>query len=283
MHKIQTLSGIHYALPCKAVNLQTEEEHTFESTHVLCKTLKLHPWAVKQVIKGKSKSTHGWFIERLSDVTYEDWVKLDKHTTAEQRTCKNCNKTFYIKNCRKQEGKFCSRVCLDTYKSLFYEDQPKFVNGKKLCQKCKEYKEVFNFFNVKSRQCKSCHNTFYKNHGRKIDVDLMRFLSRLISRAKNSCNKRHVTFDKAFTKDVLYKIYEKQKGLCAISGQQMILTTVKLDPYKISLDRIDSDRPYTESNVQLVCWAINQMKNNYSTDQLLLWCSHVVNKMAKNK
>lgn len=57
----------------------------------------------------------------------------------------------------------------------------------------------------------------------------------------------------------------------------MSLTTVKLDPYKISLDRIDSSKSYTKNNVQLVCWAVNQMKNNYSTEQLITWCSFIVN------
>ena len=39
-----------------------------------------------------------------------------------------------------------------------------------------------------------------------------------------------------------------------------------------SVDRIDSNRGYVEDNVQLVCKAVNLMKNELTMDELDYWC-----------
>ncbi len=50
----------------------------------------------------------------------------------------------------------------------------------------------------------------------------------------------------------------------------------------ISIDRIDSSKGYVRGNVQLVCWVVNQMKNDLTNDELTEWCTKV-SKMAKRK
>lgn len=51
----------------------------------------------------------------------------------------------------------------------------------------------------------------------------------------------------------------------------------KTNPAKASLDRIDSSKPYTEDNVQIVSWAFNNIKSNFTDEQLLLYCKSIVN------
>ncbi len=73
------------------------------------------------------------------------------------------------------------------------------------------------------------------------------------------------------SKKKLEKLYEKQEGLCALSG----LPLEKSGPLQISLDRIDSKKPYPLSNVQFVCSVINLMKNKYSEEDFVYYCTKV--------
>jgi hypothetical protein len=64
--------------------------------------------------------------------------------------------------------------------------------------------------------------------------------------------------------EFLKKQYQKQKGLCAISGMQMELKIGEHLENKCSIDRIDSNRGYTLRNIQLTTWWANQMKMDTS-------------------
>ncbi len=68
----------------------------------------------------------------------------------------------------------------------------------------------------------------------------------------------------------LQSIYEKQNGLCAYTKLPLLATGNQLNT--MSLDRIDSNKDYSEGNVQLVCVAINKMKLNYTEDQFIRLC-----------
>lgn len=70
--------------------------------------------------------------------------------------------------------------------------------------------------------------------------------------------------------DFLHKIWEKQNGICALTGVEMGRIGSKwLSP---SVDRIDSDKGYTEDNVQWVCWRANDAKCNMKNDDFVAMC-----------
>jgi hypothetical protein len=83
--------------------------------------------------------------------------------------------------------------------------------------------------------------------------------------------------------DYLGKLWEEQKGLCAISGVPMthvrgsgkVMTNV-------SIDRIDSSIGYERGNVHLVCYVVNMMKHTMSVDQLVWWCEQVIENNRTN-
>jgi hypothetical protein len=82
------------------------------------------------------------------------------------------------------------------------------------------------------------------------------------------------------TEDLL-RMWDEQKGLCALSGIQMTHT---YDPNQserfitnASVDRIDSDGGYTSDNVQLVCTRINLMKGPLLQKTFYDLCRIVVN------
>jgi hypothetical protein len=74
----------------------------------------------------------------------------------------------------------------------------------------------------------------------------------------------------------LVKLFNQQQGICAITGH--VMDTRKLpvcdsNPWKISVDRIDSSKGYVDGNLQLVCIGANFMKNT--------WDDAVIKEFAK--
>lgn len=85
------------------------------------------------------------------------------------------------------------------------------------------------------------------------------------------------------TIDDLLAIWSKQDGRCAISGIPM--TCIKgmgyQVPTNVSIDRIDSSIGYLRDNVELVCWAVNCMKNRLTKEELLLFCKLIIGNQGK--
>lgn len=69
----------------------------------------------------------------------------------------------------------------------------------------------------------------------------------------------------------LKEVWERQEGKCAYTGIPLRLYSAKkvrgLKPWEYaSLDRINSDLPYIEGNVQFLCTNLNYMKSTLSED-----------------
>lgn len=63
-------------------------------------------------------------------------------------------------------------------------------------------------------------------------------------------------------------LYHKQNKQCALTG-------LPLNVKDCSIDRIDSNKGYTEDNVQLVIKHINVMKQNFSQEYFVFLCNRV--------
>lgn len=84
--------------------------------------------------------------------------------------------------------------------------------------------------------------------------------------------------------DFLCELYNRQSGLCSISGRQLTFTCGHgVIPTNISIDRIDPYGDYSETNVQLVCRQANTMKQRLSREGLIEWCQDIVNTNDKRK
>lgn len=77
----------------------------------------------------------------------------------------------------------------------------------------------------------------------------------------------------------LKELWEQQQGLCAISGIQMALApSVQRwqedagNPWKPSLDRIDSSVGYMKDNVQFVCMIANLAKSTWTNETVIEFC-----------
>lgn len=63
-------------------------------------------------------------------------------------------------------------------------------------------------------------------------------------------------------------MWKRQNGLCDYSGVPMFIPKCAHDktktPFKVSIDRIDSNLPYTKENTHLVCAFVNLGKNRHN-------------------
>ena len=81
--------------------------------------------------------------------------------------------------------------------------------------------------------------------------------------------------------DYLYDLYLNQNKKCALTGVDIniVNSTVRLN-YKLntaSLDRIDNNKGYTKDNVRWIHKNLNQIKSDYSDEELIFIC-HLVSK-----
>ena len=84
-----------------------------------------------------------------------------------------------------------------------------------------------------------------------------------------------VTVDRTF----LSKLFASQNGRCALSGQEIVFRygkgRVRYTETTASIDRIDSNKPYSEDNVQWVHKHINVMKHRCSDEQFFNHCKQI--------
>lgn len=100
----------------------------------------------------------------------------------------------------------------------------------------------------------------------------------LMCLCKKKANRRDLDVDE------LVAIYEKQKGLCALSGREMTYITGQgRVPTNISIDRINPDLGYIPGNIQLTCVQANKMKMELSQEDLLSWCQDILETTTKRK
>lgn len=76
--------------------------------------------------------------------------------------------------------------------------------------------------------------------------------------------------------EFLVNLWHEQDGKCAVSKLPMETIsgdrkTEGVNYFTVSVDRINSTQGYTKDNVQLVCFAVNQIKSNLDGEQFKFW------------
>lgn len=95
------------------------------------------------------------------------------------------------------------------------------------------------------------------------------------SSIKSCAKQRHIEFN--VTLQNLWDAWERQNGLCAISGIKLILPKTHNGIKTASLDRIDSSKAYTVDNIQWVHKKINLIKSSMSLEELLFFADKISN------
>ena len=170
-------------------------------------------------------------------------------------------------------------------------DVRKMINGEEyaFCNKCKQWKPISKFSIDNTflhgnrgglcRECKDCQRKRYYENRNKLFTDDEYALRYKLQQALNGTRRRskEKNMYNDLTIDFLLYLWEKQNGRCALTGLDM---TYKFYEGRVntnvSVGRIDSTKGYSKENVQLVCMAANQMKNDLSMCEFLDMCELVI-------
>ena len=161
---------------------------------------------------------------------------------------------------------------------------PENYNQEFVCSNCKTIKYRRYFPNCdkytydKIKQCKICNRI--KSYDRMINRTLEQKINKLITTAKASAKKRLNRGRKeagviTITIDDVLRILQKQKYKCVYTGVK--LSWEYNNPYKASIDRIDSSKGYTPDNIQIVSFIVNQAKSNLDDKTFLKMVKQIYN------
>lgn len=208
---------------------------------------------------------------RLSRKKFKDSLRPKKDKVETYRNCVQCNKEFLS---IASTNIYCSKECV-------YENnlaKRRLAKITLVCGICnKEFLSAKkNKKHCGSEKCSRSHHlkTTYSRLNNNWDL----YLSSL-------CRKRNdPRLQKHFNVEFLKQLLAKQNYKCAISGETLTcIAEINTDPSltrrvhttNASIDRINAGKPYTEDNVQLVCYAVNIARSNLKIDEFIDWCARV--------
>lgn len=134
----------------------------------------------------------------------------------------------------------------------------------KLCKKCKE-ETPHRFVSNKTNGYYSCSICLENNSKRYRKNNWFKYLA-------TKANGRKKENSEIVTEDMLKVLYKKQNMCCALSGMAFNMDE---SLYRPSLDRIDSNKGYTEDNIQLVLFIVNKMKRELKESEFLGVCYNI--------
>lgn len=183
------------------------------------------------------------------------------------KPCEVCFAPLNLNNSRDLERKrFCSQECKTASQVGIAPSGNLFKEIPTVCKRCSS---DFLAINSSNTYCsKSCQTCDASEKYRSTHNTLTDHLYKL--RIKTNCNRN-------LSLEFLLNLYGNQKGLCALSNVNMTWDIlVGKVATNISIDRIDSSVGYTENNVQLVCHAVNIMKQQMLKPELVYWCNAIL-------
>ena len=163
-----------------------------------------------------------------------------------------------------------------------HSDVDRPSSGIKNCSRCNEEKDIVQFYSDRKKidGLESCCKQCNKNGRDKYLNTLDGYVKINFCSLKCSARKRKIEMD-ITVKDII-ELYDRQKGRCALTGIDLIISHEKI-PMKLSVDRIDSSKGYSVNNIQLVVKILNLMKWETSNDDFIKFCKKVANYRKQNK
>lgn len=185
------------------------------------------------------------------------------------RNCKHCGEHLRLQNMRDIERKFfCSTSCARKHEGP--QLAARLKTGKNLnCAMCGT---PFIQTVARHKHCsKACskRSTYLSVQQRLGTLD--GYLHRLMRPIHRPA------LDATYIKE----IFDRQKGLCALSGVPMTYLLGNGNIHtNISIDQIIPSAGYSRDNVHLVCRIVNVMKHNLSVDEFKGWCALILGRLT---
>lgn len=156
------------------------------------------------------------------------------------------------------------------------------VHLQKKCKYCTRCTQILPFKEFsKAREKLFGRNNICIECDRKKRIDYVSsldgFLTELLKTARKSSlerleNGRVTASEYTLTKDVILRKYHEQEGLCALTGIKM--SHVPNTDWKISIERLDNDKGYTDENTVLIVHELNGFVQMTREKTRLLFTHH---------
>lgn len=147
--------------------------------------------------------------------------------------------------------------------------------GKEKNRRLFPYRKQYKY--NKEKRCKLCnlvnHQKRRENHTPDQVIQGLITTARGTSKKRDKRGRGKASVFNITVKDIK-EIYKKQDGKCIFSGRK--LTFIHNDMDIISIDRIDSNKGYIKSNIQLTTFVANQAKSNLTKDEFIQLCIDIV-------
>jgi hypothetical protein len=139
-------------------------------------------------------------------------------------------------------------------------------DGFKKCYTCNETKPISDF------PIKGAKTRHYCTKCQKTNPDII--ISSILYRAKKNSQKKNREFQ--ITKDDVLELFEKQNGRCFYTNREMEWSSGSKSNTAVSIDRIDSSKGYVKDNIALCCVVVNYIKHEMTIEEMIDWCSAIV-------
>lgn len=136
-----------------------------------------------------------------------------------------------------------------------------------LAAKAKAYRDSKPGLWKKYRDGKSKNGFFPKE-----DAYLVSAIRTRITSCRTNNKRSNRPFE--LTDEYMYKLWQKQAGLCALTGKPMLVE--KAVPNSLSIDKKIPELGYVPDNVQWVTIAANRAKSDLSMEELLELCKDIL-------
>jgi hypothetical protein len=193
------------------------------------------------------------------------------------------SRTGMISRIRREQTKCYDCNCVTGHAKGVWK---KFYNeetGEYQCKVCKIWKNLQDNYYKPNRDhylhtCNDCEKI--KRDNKILNLSEMDFINKLV----RDCIQRHnmrVKKGRKFKSELdiipeyILKLLEKTDNTCVRTGVKLVLK-INADPnFQCSIDRIDSNDTYTESNIQLVSTRYNRSKMNNNDEDFIKFCKLV--------
>ena len=151
------------------------------------------------------------------------------------------------------------------------------------CKTCKKFKCITKFprkLNVKNNKYyyeRRCENCRYKHKVKNYNIlDYAKAYKEKVestvegraSLMRNRCKQRAKKYGYEFDLDKDLIINKLKKGVCEATNIPLVISNLDYNPYAPSIDRINSNKGYTNDNIQVTSMIYNFCKNKFTSEQV---------------
>lgn len=79
----------------------------------------------------------------------------------------------------------------------------------------------------------------------------------------------------------LLELFQKQNGRCYWLGIPMVVSEIKRDPRRPSVDRLDTSRGYVHGNIVLTCQFANMGRSTFGAEDFRVFIEELKSQLAQ--